>query len=803
MDSQKQKRQFWIVCLVLALGSFIIYFQLLHNGFINYDDPDYVTTNPHVKAGIRASNLFWAFTTGHASNWHPLTWISHMIDSSLFGANPTGHHLTSLLFHIANALLLFAFLNRTTGLLWRSAFVAALFAWHPLHVESVAWIAERKDVLSTLFWLLTMIAYVRYAEKPDRKKYLLTLLLFALGLLSKPMVVTLPFVLLLMDLWPLNRVILFNPGPESTTSPNVPTTAKAVCRPMNWNRLLLEKVPFLLLSVISCAVTFYVQKRSGAVATLDRISVLQRFDNAPVAYFRYVWKMVFPTDLAVLYPLQNWTALQVIGSVIFLLMVLSAVMFKVRRYPYLLAGWLWFVGTLIPVIGFVQVGMQSMADRYTYIPLIGLFIVVTWGICEMAASLKLPNSLISSAAVLILISCGVLTASQLQIWQNSVTLFKHTLDVTRDNVIARENLGFAYHELKQYDEAFNEFSAALKINPNEPHALLGMGMLCSDKGDYQKAIEYFNAALKNKIPRYAVTRLLLGNALFDQGKLPEAADQYREALRVEPDLLDANHRLGLVLFKLNLTREAISYFNAELRVESDLPDTRYLLGECYKKLGNLTAAIAHYQSALEITPDFIPARQQLGILLAQQGNTSEAQRHFQRIVELQPTNELAHFSLAATLELQGKLDEAAAHFSQAVRLAPTDYEALRRLAGIFVRQRQFGPAIQNLRYAEKLQPDSPKILANLASLLASCPQPELRNGPEALQLAQKAYELSDKSLTFLSILDVAYARIGQFDDAIKTAQKVQEQAVANNQRSLADAAAQRLELYRAGKAYEQ
>lgn len=613
MEPHKHKHRFWIICLILALGTFLIYFQAVQNDFVNYDDPDYVTLNPHVQDGLNLQGVAWAFTTDHAANWHPLTWISHMLDSSLFGANPAGHHLTSLLLHIANTLLLFGFLFRTTGFLWRSAFVSALFTWHPLHVESVAWIAERKDVLSTFFWLLTMLAYVGYTKKPEFKRYLLTLSLFALGLLSKPMVVTLPFALLLLDYWPLNRI----------ARSNAPTSGRPV---RNWKQLVLEKIPFLLLSFVSSAITFIVQKKGGSVVRLESLPLIQRLENVPVAYFRYVWKMFFPTDLAVIYPFQDWTSLQVAAAIIFLLAVTAAALFTLRSRPYFLVGWLWFLGTLVPVIGIVQVGLQSMADRYTYIPLIGLFIVATWGLAGLIAKFQVPQRLVSLVAILLLLACSTLTWLQLQVWNNSVSLNKHAIEVTQNNLVARQNLGFIYCDLGQYDQALNEFSLILKSNPNDAYGLMGMGMVCAAKEDHDNALKYFNAALANKIAKPAVTHLHLGNVFFDQGKFSEATTHYSEALSIQPDFLEAHHRMGLSLLKLNQPRDAIEHFNAELKVRSALPNTHLALAECHQKLGDLNAAISHCRDAIRLNPDLISAHELLGTLLVRQANSSESQQ---------------------------------------------------------------------------------------------------------------------------------------------------------------------------------
>ena len=387
-DKKRERRQFIAVCVCMLVGTLILYARCLGNEFVNYDDGDYVEGNSQVQSGVTLSGAEWAFTTGHASNWHPLTWLSHMLDCQIYGLKPWGHHLTNILLHAVNTLLLFLVLRRMTGKLWPSAFVAALFGWHPVHVESVAWISERKDVLSAFFWLLTMGAYARYAEefKVQSSKYKvyygLALLLFMLGLMSKPMVVTLPFVLLLLDFWPLKR-IADSRFTIYETKPKSQAQSDGVSIP----RALLEKLPFLALAVGSSVATFLVQRQGGAVASIDNLTIGQRLANAVVSYLRYVGKMIWPTDLSVLYPHPgNWPVWLIAASVIFLIGVSVWSGLIYRRRPYITVGWFWFVGTLVPVIGVVQVGVQSMADRYLYVPGIGLSIMVAWGASELVGA---------------------------------------------------------------------------------------------------------------------------------------------------------------------------------------------------------------------------------------------------------------------------------------------------------------------------------------------------------------------------------------------------------------------------------
>ena len=464
MTGAKETAQTWMIGLLLGLAILALYWPALNCDFVNYDDPTYITSNQDIQHGLNKESIAWAFKTGAASNWHPLTWLSHMLDVQLYGLNPKWHHLTNLLLHMVNSILLFLILKRMTGALWRSAMVAALFALHPLRVESVVWISERKDVLSTLFWMLTVGAYARYVEKVDGQSqhnsqqrtigasskvkvyYGLAILFFACGLMSKPMLVTLPFVLFLLDYWPLQRFQI----PEL----------------QGVSRLLLEKIPFFAMAIASSVVTFIVQKQGGAVSPLTGLPFLARFGNAFIAYTRYLGKTIWPVDLSVLYPHPgHWPIIQIIGAIVFLALITAAVIWRWRAQPYLAVGWFWFVGMLVPAIGLVQVGIQSMADRYSYVPIIGIFIMAVWGMGELSARLPSGKWVAGIFAGLVLVICAVMTPLQVKFWQNSETLFLHAVDVTDDNYLAYNNLGFFYSNMGQTERAMKFYQSALKINP--------------------------------------------------------------------------------------------------------------------------------------------------------------------------------------------------------------------------------------------------------------------------------------------------------------------------------------------------
>jgi hypothetical protein len=440
-----------LVSVFLVTSILAVYWQVTDNGFV-YDDESYITKNSHVQSGLTCENITWSFTSTSASNWHPLTWLSHLLDYQLYGMNSGMHHLTNLIFHILNTLLLFLVFKRMTGDLWRSSFVAALFALHPLHVESVAWVAERKDVLSSFFWMLTMWGYVLYAERPGINRYMLALLFFILGLMAKPMLVTLPFVLLLLDYWPLNRFrsAKSNSSNKMKQKPNV-------------LHLVLEKIPFIVFASASCVVTFIVQKSGGAVGSLDAYPFKVRAANALVSYVSYTGKMLWPSCLAPIYLhsriVQGW---KIVGASILLISISLLVIRAKRQHPYFVVGWLWYIGTLVPVIGLVQVGLQCMADRYTYIPLTGMFIIIAWGIPILVERWRYRKIVLAVSAGTLLICLMICTWLQVQHWRNSITLFTHTVNVTANNWVAQYNLACGYALENKKEEAIYWLNESIK-----------------------------------------------------------------------------------------------------------------------------------------------------------------------------------------------------------------------------------------------------------------------------------------------------------------------------------------------------
>jgi tetratricopeptide (TPR) repeat protein len=667
-----QNPLFAIICLALAVVTLAVYWPLTSHPFINFDDDDYIVGNTHVTSGLTWTNVAWAFQTGAAANWHPLTWISHMFDCDLYGLNPGGHHLTNLLFHIANTLLLFLLLKQMTGTMWRSAFVAALFAWHPLHVESVAWASERKDTLSAFFWMLTLLAYARYAKKPNVAGYLLALLLFACGLMSKPMVVTLPFVLLLLDFWPLNRLRLPDFGAESNLE-NVPARNPAA---KSWTRmaffLVVEKIPFFALAAAASAATFLVQKNAGA---FWQSPFPLRMANAVLAYVRYISKIFWPADLAIVYPYpHHWPALFVAGAVLLLVAWSALFVFRTKQNPYLIVGWLWFLGTLVPTIGLVQVGAQSMADRYTYIPSIGLFILIVWGandLLDLRPELKKFLPLAGGAA---LAGCLAVTSLQLNYWQSGIQLFGRAIAVTTDNYVACNTLGKAFERAGQKDKALFLYSEAVRLEPRYPQGQFNLAMSLLEYGKTAEALAHLKIAA-NLTPHDPDIQYDLGTYFLQHDQLEEAAHRFNIALADRPEFPEAHNALGSVLSRQNKLDEAIGQFSEALRLKPDFAVAHQNWAATLVKQKKITQAIPHFAEAVRLKPDDPEALFNFGLALFDNHQPAEAAAQFSGELRLTPNETKAHYRLALALQQQNKLAEAVIQYRAALRLTPNFPEA--------------------------------------------------------------------------------------------------------------------------------
>ena len=615
MDLGDRKKTRWLICLALALVTIAVYWRVGGFDFVNYDDPDYVSENDVVKAGLTLHGIAWAFTHFHAGNWHPLTWISHMLDCQLFGMHAGAHHWVNVAFHMANAILLFLLLSRLTGAQWRSAIAAALFALHPLHVESVAWIAERKDVLSAFFGLLALLAYARYVaeskiKNQKSKMWLIwTVVLFASGLMAKPMLVTLPFVMLLLDVWPLQRVE--NSGWRSFfTKP--------------FGKLAFEKWPLFLLAAASCVVTFFAQKTGGAVVGMEHLPFGARVANAVTAYFDYVLKAFWPVHLAVFYPLSHEQSMGHLALAVVCLAVISiAAIAVMKRWPFLLVGWLWFLGTLVPVIGLVQVGSQAMADRYTYIPFIGLFIAVVWGISECVRFSKGARTLAAASAVAVVVICAALTISQLRYWRNSLALFTHALEVTRGNAPANNNLGTALAAAGEKGEALAYYQKAVDIDPNNAHYQNNLATALARADQPEEAIQHYLAAERID-PHFAAVYSNLGQMFSAQRQFDAAVTNFNEAIRLDPHDANLRFNAGLVLVKAGRTNDAVTQFTEAVRLKPSFAEARFQLGRLLFFQGQFPAAIEQLTEAAKLRPDYALAQFYLSAALAQTGHFDEA-----------------------------------------------------------------------------------------------------------------------------------------------------------------------------------
>jgi protein O-mannosyl-transferase len=708
-----------IGCLVLTFGVLACYWPARHFNFVNLDDPLYVYQNHMVQQGLSWPGVIWAFHSVKGGNWNPLVWLSHMADCQLYGVAPGGHHVTNLLLHAANALLLFLLLKRMTGALWRSGLAAAIFAWHPLHVESVAWVSERKDVLSTLFFLLTLWAYGKYAEVqsvesgtrtqtpegnvthhaprttfhasrfsfhpcqqlPSALYYVLALVLFALGLMCKPMLVSLPFILVLLDYWPLRRW-----GVQSLRA-KVPSP----------RRLLLEKLPFAVLSLAASLLTVWAQQSEQALGAA-RLSL--RLENAAVSYATYLEMLFWPIKLAVFYPFPHSISMWRVGAAALMLGAISwAVVRGMKERPYLGVGWLWFLGTLVPVIGLLQVGMQAMADRYTYVPYIGLALMVSWGLADLAGDWPRGRAALASIAALALGCCLATTRSQVKYWRDSTALYERALKVTSGNFIAHGNLG---------------------------------------------------------------------DVLVDEGRLDEAVKHYQEALRLTPAIGKPYNDLGKAYALQGKLDDAMTLFSNAVRLNPGLAQAHWNLGNAWLLKGKVAEGLAEMKRAVQLDPEDIKKHRMLAETLLKTGREAEALPYCEVVVKEEPEDAHGHFLLGSACLADKRLDRAMASFKQAVRLAPNAPECINALAWIY----------------------------------ATSPRAELRNGAEAVRLAEQACQITQRQKTaILDTLAAAYAEAGRFQEAVQTTEELRALALSSHDAVAADTARQRLELYQSGKAY--
>ena len=728
-------------CLVLAAITFVVFHQTKVFDFVNYDDGFYVYHNAKVAGGLSLKGLAWVFSHADCNLYHPLTMLSLMWNYQFHGLDAGGYHSANVLLHTASVILLFLILRQMTGCTWRSAFVAAVFAIHPLRVESVAWVSERKDVLGGFFFMLTLGAYVHFVRKPNSlARYLMVAAAFVMALLSKPTVVTLPFLLLLLDYWPLNRF-------EQTRS---------------FSRLILEKIPLLVLALGASVMT--VLAASKEVAAYADVSLLSRIGNALVSYAVYLRQMIWPVGLAAFYPRPekgqpDW---EVAVSFLVLALITWGVVIFGRKRRWLVTGWFWYLGMLTPMIGIVQAGAFAHADRMTYLPQIGIYVAVTWLVSEWLVN----RAAVAGLMVSVLVALMVCSWKQTGYWQDSETLWTHALDCTTDNYMAHCNLGFYFLEEGKLDEAVTNFQTSLQIKPDDLEALNNLGGAFLQTGRLDDAISQYRKVLQIRHD-YVPALYNLAVALRQKGHIDEAIPQFQEVVKINPDNADAQYNLASLLFKKGRAEEAEPHYQKVRQIRPSFAEGLFNLGNDLRQKGKVDEAIAQYQDALRVDPDFAPAHVNLGSAL-----------------------------------LSDRLDEAIFHFQQAVQINPSNAKAEDNLGNAFVQKGEPGEAILHFQKAIQLDPADPWAVNNLAWLLATCPDPAFRDGSRAVELARQASGLAgEDNPIVLHTLAAALAESGKFSEAVETAQHALSLAGAQSNTNLVGQIELELKLYKSGRPF--
>jgi tetratricopeptide (TPR) repeat protein len=733
------RRSLWI-CLALAAFTMAVYAPALRCQFLALDDPVYVSENHHVQGGLSPGNIVWAFRVNTAGNWHPLTLLSHMLDCQIYGLRPWGHHLTNVLLHAANGALIFLVLMRMTGACGRCACVAALFAAHPAHVESVAWVAERKDVLSSFFFLLAIWAYVRQVEefKVQGSKFKVfqgaCMLFFALALMAKPMAVTLPFVLLLLDFWPLSRVMIADWA--------------------TWKRLVMEKWPLFALSAVWCGIAVWAQHVGQAVASTAELSVPQRIIHAPIAYLDYVRVLVWPFRLAAFYPYEHHEPL-VWGAAAGLALALATWLFigLARRRPYFLMGWLWFLGMLVPVIGLVQVGGQGWADRYVYLPSIGFFVMVVWAGAQWTERIPAVKLLIP----IVLGTLSVITWKEIHYWKDTRTLFGRAIEVTSDNYVAMTLVGTAEEDDGNISQAIELFRGAMASKPKYPEAHFFLARALDEQHHTEEAVSEYREAILLQ-PTFDTAHIMFGLLLAREKKFDEAIAQYQAALKSNPGSAVAQSDWGAALAAQGQWKESIPHFEAGLRMDPTLADAHSSLGIADLQTGRVPEGTMELREALKLKPEDEDTQFNLGQALNQQQQWAPAAELLQPLALSQPTNANVQFQYGLDLEHLGQAKEAMTHYAEALR--------------------------EN--------PDFPDALQHSAWIASTDARPELRNGKQAVEMAERACILTGQNRpSMLLTLAAAFAEAGRFDEALTTVGKAEAMARAQGQQGF-DAQAERL-----------
>jgi tetratricopeptide (TPR) repeat protein len=726
----------WIAVLLAAV-TIVLYWPVHDYGFINFDDVDYVRSNGPVLAGLTLASVKWAFTSLLGSFWIPLTWLSFMLDSQLYGTGAGGYHVTNALLHVASSVLLFEILRRATGEPWPSVFVAGLFALHPLHVESVAWVTERKDVLSTLFLFLTLAAYGAYAARPTLRRYLLTLLVFVLGLMAKPMLVTLPILLLLVDLWPLDRF-----------------------RRTPLRRLLVEKTPFLVLSVPAAFVTMFSGGHLDVSAPLAGVPIGTRLLNACENYVVYLGRTIWPSGLCVLYPEYDTPAWRAVLAGLGLAAATVLALRMARRRPYVIAGWGWYLVSLLPLIGMVRIGHFATADRFTYVPLIGIFTLVAWSAAELVTTPQ-RRVIARTAGAVLLLGATVAARVQLGYWRDAITLFERTIAVTGPNFVVQYLLGLALVDRGRTDEAMARYAEALRIRPGYVNALVSMGVLLFERGRVDEAIAHYQMALRGD-PRDVFAHGNLANAFLSQGRTTEALAHYAEALRIRPEIAENHNGYGKALAAQGRAVEALAEYSTALRLKPDDVAAHNNLANALADRGAVDEAIAHYAEALRIMPTHVTARANFGRFLAEHGRYDEAIVHYREALRIKPDDARLHVDLGNALASVGKVGDAVPHFAEAVRLDPTYAGAHNNLANALVMLDRVDEGMSHYVEAIRLEPRYAEAHLNLGMVLASRGQTA-----EAIAHYTTALQIEPTYADAHTRLGIALREQGKIDEASK------------------------------------
>jgi len=755
-------RDIW-VCLFLIITTLSVYWSVTNYEFVNIDDTTFVTENRYTQAGITREGIKYTFKNFGA----PLSVLSHMLDCELFGLDSGRHHLTNLILHIANVVLLYLIFNLMTGTPWNSAFVAALFALHPLNVESVAWVAERNNLLSTLFGFLTIAAYVWYIRRPDFLRYMTVFLFFVLGLFSKPMLVTLPFVLLLLDYWPLDRVRLGSNNQIAPVNGKESVITKTHPSISPFYRLILEKIPLIAVSIFSSFWIITISKNSiaegiGGLASLERLPIKFRIANALISYVSYIGKLIYPKNLAVYYPYpKSFPAWKIVLACLLLGCITFLAIRTLRQHPWFSVGWLWYLGTLVPVIQLVQMGAYRMADRYAYVPFIGLFIIVAWGVPYLLERWRYGKILLATTAIIILSTLMTLTWNQKKYWKNSITLFEHTIEVTSDNWLAHNNLGVAFSRQNRINEAVSHLKESLRIKPHYEDAHSNLGSVLAQQGQMNKAIDHFLMALRTK-PDHFRAHYNLGVTLKKIGQTDKAIAHYLEALRINPDFAATHNNLGVALADTGRIDEAIGHYLEALRIKPDNMESHINLGNALVRRGQPNEAIDHYLEALRIKPDHVEAHSNLGVALANQGRTDEAIAQFLESLRIKPDHVKVHFNLGNALEKQGRIDEAVDHYKEALRIKPDFVEAYINLGNVLSRQKRTNEAISYYLKVLRIKSDDVELYNRLGNILLSQGVID-----KAIDSYLEAIRIKPDYAEAHSNLGVALTKQGRIDEAIK------------------------------------